>query len=252
MQYKDLQMSEPTSRASKRTGVLGYKIGMTHFWDKWGAMVPCTVIQLDRCQVTQVKTMAKDGVDSIQVGIGEKNPSKIPKAQIGHFLKYNMPPKAHMAEFKVSAENFLPVGYCLGPRHYKLGQFVDVQATSIGKGFAGTIKKWNFAQQNNSHGNSKAHRLPGSIGHAEYPGKVFKGKKMAGRLGGYNATTLNQKVVKIDTDRSLLYILGNVPGPTTGVVRVRDAIKKIERQVWDLHYPTYVPGKTDAAFADKL
>jgi len=127
-----------------------------------------------------------------------------------------------------------------------------VQATSIGKGFAGTIKKWNFVQQNNTHGNSRAHRKPGSIGHCEFPGKVFKGKKMAGRLGFENATTLNQRVVKIDTERSLLYIMGNVPGPTTGVVRVRDAVKKIERQVWDLHYPTYVPGVAGGKFDDHL
>ena len=100
-----------------------------------------------------------------------------------------------------------------------------------------------------THGNSKAHRLPGSIGNCEFPGKVFKGKKMAGRLGGYSATTLNQRVVKIDTERSLLYIMGNVPGPISGVVRVRDAAKKIERQVWDLHYPTFVPGKTAEEFS---
>ncbi len=182
-QYKDLKVTEPTGRLSKRTGVLGYKVGMTHFWDKWGALVPCTVLQLDRCQITQVKTMQKDGVDSVQVGIGEKNTDKLNKAQAGHFLKNNLPPKAHLAEFKVTPECFLPIGYCLGPRHFKIGQWVDVQATSIGKGFAGTIKKWNFSQQNMTHGNSKAHRLPGSIGNAEFPGKVFKGKKMAGRLG---------------------------------------------------------------------
>jgi len=146
----------------------------------------------------------------------------------------------------------LPVGYCLGPRHFRIGQFVDVQATSIGKGFAGTMKRWNFDGGAASHGNSKSHRAPGSIGNREFPGKVFKGKKMAGRLGFESATTLNQRVVKIDTDRSLLYVMGNVPGPITGVVRVRDAVKKIEGQVWDLHYPTYVPGQTDLKFGEKV
>ena len=178
--------------------------------------------------------------------------SKINKAQAGHFLKYNLPPKAHLAEFKVTPENFLPIGYCLGPRHFKIGQFIDVQATSIGKGTQGTMKRWNFSGGNATHGNSKAHRKPGSIGHCEFPGKVFKGKKMAGRLGFQSATVLNQRVAKIDTDRALLYVLGNVPGPTTGVVRIRDAIKKTERQVYDLLYPTYVPGKSDEAHAAKL
>ena len=113
------------------------------------------------------------------------------KAQIGHFLKYNLPPKSDIAEFRITPENFLPVGYCLGPRHFKIGQYVDVCATSIGKGTAGVIKRWNFSQQSMTHGNSKAHRAPGSIGHCEFPGKVFKGKKMAGRLGFESATTLN-------------------------------------------------------------
>jgi len=102
---------------------------------------------------------------------------------VGHYLKYNLPPKEHLAEFKVTPENFLPIGYCLGPRHFKIGQFVDVQSTSIGKGFQGTMKRWNFKGGNATHGNSKAHRLPGSIGNREFPGKVFKGKKMAGRMG---------------------------------------------------------------------
>lgn len=114
------------------------------------------------------------------------------------------------------------------------------------------MKRWNFSGGNATHGNSKAHRAAGSIGHCEFPGKVFKGKKMAGRLGFKSATTLNQKVVKIDTDRALLYVMGNIPGPIKGVVRVRDAVKKIERQVWDLHYPTYVPGMADGQFDNKL
>lgn len=108
-------------RLSKRTGVIGYKIGCTHFWDKWGKLQPCTVIQLDRCQVTQVKTEEKDGRNAIQVGIGEVNPYKMKKAQVGHLLKHNLPTKRHFAEFEVSPECFLPVGYCLGPRHFKIG-----------------------------------------------------------------------------------------------------------------------------------
>ena len=147
----------------------------------------------------------------------------------------------------------MPIGYVIGPRHFKIGQWVDVQATSIGKGFQGTIKRWNFAQQYNTHGNSKAHRLPGSIGHCEFPGKVFKGKKMAGRLGGQSATILNQKVLKVDTDRALIWVKGNVPGPISGLVRIRDAAKKIEKQVYDLRYPTFIASACeDPKEAEKL
>lgn len=126
----------------------------------------------------------------------------------------------------------------LGPGHFGIGQWVDVQAISKGKGFQGVMKRWNFSGQEASHGNSKAHRLPGSIGQCEYPGKVWKGKKMAGQMGNKNATILNQRVVRIDHERSLLYLKGNVPGPTGGLVKVRDAVKKIDKQVWDLMYPT--------------
>ena len=114
-------------------------------------------------------------------------------------MKYNLPPKRDLAEFRVTPENLLPIGYCLGPRHFKIGQFVDVQATSIGKGMQGTMKRWNFSGGNATHGNSKAHRAAGSIGNAEFPGKVFKGRKMAGRMGNKSATVFNQRIVKIDT-----------------------------------------------------
>lgn len=170
-------------RLSKRAGLLGYKVGCTHFWDKWGKLQPCTVIQIDRCQVTQVKTKEKDGVDAMQVGIGEMVPYKMKKPQVGHLLKNNLPPKKFLAEFPVSKECFLPLGYCLGPRHFKIGQLVDVCATSKGKGFQGPIKRWGFAMQNASHGVSKTHRAAGSIGMCEFPGKIFKGKKMAGHMG---------------------------------------------------------------------
>lgn len=132
--------------------------------------------------------------------------SNLKKPQAGHFLKYGLPPKQHTAEFRCSPENFLPVGYMLGPSHFRIGQFVDVQATSKGKGYQGTMKRWNFSGQEASHGNSKAHRLPGSIGQCEYPGKVWKGKKMAGQMGNKNATVLNQRIVRIDIEKQLLYI----------------------------------------------
>jgi ribosomal protein L3 len=129
----------------------------------------------------------------------------------------------------------------LGPNHFNIGQFVDVTSTSKGKGYQGVMKRWNFSGQKASHGNSKAHRLPGSIGQCEYPGKVWKGKKMAGQLGYQSATILSQRVVRIDEPRSLLYVMGNVPGAIGNLVKIRDAVKKTERQWWDLQYPTRVP-----------
>jgi len=124
--YDKLQATEPIDRHSKRVGLLGYKIGMTHFWDRWGAQTPCTVVQVDRCQVLQVKQAEKDGHDAIQVGCGEQRLRKVKRPQLGHFLKHGLPPKQHLAEFRVTPENLLPIGYLLGPRHFKLGQFVDV------------------------------------------------------------------------------------------------------------------------------
>jgi large subunit ribosomal protein L3 len=188
-----------------------------------------------------VKTKEKDGVDAIQIGIGEDRLKTLAKPQAGHYLKNNLPPKRHLAEFPVTPENFLPVGFCLGPRHFRIGQLVDVQSLSKGKGYQGPMKRWNFSGQNASHGNSLSHRRPGSIGNNEFPGKVFKGKKMAGQLGNENATVMNQMVVKIDVDRSLLYIMGNVPGCSTTPVRIRDAIKKVDKQFLTLDYPTWIP-----------
>lgn len=128
------------------------------------------------------------------------------KPQIGHLMKHNLPAKSILAEFKVTPENLLPLGYCLGPRHFKIGQFVDCRATCKGKGYQGVIKRWNFTMQNASHGVSKTHRAAGSIGMCEDPGKIFKGKKMAGHMGNHSHTAQTQKVLKIDTERSLIYI----------------------------------------------
>mmetsp|Transcript_33175 Transcript_33175/g.50837 ORF Transcript_33175/g.50837 Transcript_33175/m.50837 type:complete len:219 (-) Transcript_33175:21-677(-) len=186
--------------------------------------------------------MEKDGVNSIQVGCGEANLKKLRKPQVGHFLKNGIPPKKHLAEFPVSPESFLPVGFFMTPLHFQIGQFVDVQAVSKGKGFQGTMKRWNFSGQEASHGNSKAHRLPGSIGMCEYPGKVFKGKKMAGQMGFQNASVLSMRVVRLDVEKGLIYIHGSTPGPTGSIVRMRDAVKKTEKQWWDLQYPSYIPG----------
>ena len=141
-------------------------------------------MQIDRCQVIQVKTKERgDLVNSIQVGCGTQHTKRMKKPQAGHYLKYGLPPKRHLAEFMVTPENLLPIGYFLGPRHFHIGQFVDVQAVSKGKGYQGVMKRWNFSGQPATHGNSKTHRHAGSIGMCEFPGKIFKGKKMAGHLG---------------------------------------------------------------------
>lgn len=161
---------------------------MTSIFDKWGKMHPVTVIQLDRCQVVQIKeNINGKGDHNIQVGAGEGNIEMIKKPQLGHFLKHNVPIKRHLAEFRVTKDNFLPIGYMIGPSYFKVGNFVDVIGTSKGKGFQGTIKRWNFRHQFMTHGNSLSHRAPGALQGCEEPGRVFRGKKMAGRLGGESA-----------------------------------------------------------------
>lgn len=228
----DVTHTPPIHRDSLRCGAIGYKIGMTHIFGKWGESIPCTVIQLDRCQVIQIKEDI-DGklTHKIQVGAGEGNIKTIKKAQLGHFLNAGVPIKKHTAEFQVTRENFLPVGYMIGPSFFKVGNFVDVQGTTKGKGFQGTIKRWNFKHQAFTHGNHKAHRAPGALQGCTEPGKVFKGKKMAGQMGNKNSTQFSSKVIRVDTPRSLLYVKGSVPGSIGGLVKIRDAHKKMHKQI---------------------
>mmetsp|Transcript_17751 Transcript_17751/g.20513 ORF Transcript_17751/g.20513 Transcript_17751/m.20513 type:complete len:250 (+) Transcript_17751:93-842(+) len=209
----DVQYHPPISKEPRRCGAIGYKIGMTTIFDKWGVGIPCTVIQLDRCQVVQVKKSPKEGGRNyIQVGAGEVNMNTIKKPQLGHFIKAGVPVKKHLAEFTVTAENMLPVGYMIGPSHFKIGNFVDLKGTSKGKGWQGVIKRWNFSEQSWTHGNTKHHRAQGALQGREEPGKVFKGKKMAGKMGNQSATHYSSKVIRIDNERSLLYVKGPVPG----------------------------------------
>ena len=203
---------------------------MTQFFDRWGVCTPCTVVHIDRNQVTEVYTLEKNGFNAVSVGMGEMNMKRVTKSYAGQFLRYGLPPKAHVFTFKVTPENFLPPGYFLGPRHFSIGQYVDVKSISIGKGTQGVMKRWNMSGGAASHGNSLAHRSVGSIGQREFPGKVWKGKKMAGKMGNEQVTVYNQPIVKIDHERSLIYIRGQVPGPTSAIVRIRDAFKKRDRQ----------------------
>mmetsp|Transcript_5923 Transcript_5923/g.5081 ORF Transcript_5923/g.5081 Transcript_5923/m.5081 type:complete len:332 (+) Transcript_5923:42-1037(+) len=228
--------SVPIHPDSRRCGAIGYKMGMTSLFDKWGVEVPCTVLQIDRCQVIQLKENVNGKLKhKIQVGSGEGNIKTIKKPQLGHFLNAGVPIKKHLTEFDVTRENFLPIGYMIGPSHFKTGNFVDLQATTKGKGTQGTIKRWNFKHQFFTHGNSKAHRKPGALQGCEEPGKVFKGKKMAGKMGNTKSTHENSMVIRVDNGRSLLYVKGACPGPIGGMVRIKDAYKKMMKQKRDVN-----------------
>jgi large subunit ribosomal protein L3 len=243
-----IQPVEEPKPMSRRSGVLGYKVGMTSAYDKWGHMIPLTVLQIDRCQVIRSKTVTQDGYDSLLLGCGEKSLNTLTKPMLGVFLQANVPPKLNLAEFRISPENALPVGYMLGVRHFNIGQYVDVKAKSKGKGFSGVMKRWNFDGQPASHGCSVSHRMPGSTGQRQDPGRVFKGKKMAGRLGNENITVRRLLVYKIDFERSLLFIKGSVPGPMHRLIEISDAYYHWQDNIGKLNYPTFVyqQGKTYA------
>lgn len=229
----------------KRTGLLTKKLGMTRVFNEDGQHVPVTVLQLDGCQVTAVRNKEKDGYTALQLGIGKAKVKNVSKAMRGHFAKANLEPKKRLAEFRVSEDALLEVGAELKADHFKAGQFVDVISTSIGKGFAGPMKRWNFGGLRATHGVSIRHRSHGSTGHRQDPGRVFKGKKMAGHLGDKRITTLNLQVVAVDADQGLVFIKGSVPGGEGAYVLVRDAIKNPRPKV------KQVPKKEDKKKAEK-
>ena len=205
-------------------GLVGRKSGMTRVFTEAGASVPVTVIEVEPNRVVQVKTPEKDGYFAIQVTTGKR--TRLQKPMAGHFAKAGAGAGRGLWEFRVdSVGDELNPGSEIGIDQFEAGQKVDVRGLSKGKGFAGTIKRWNFRGQDNSHGNSLSHRAPGSIGQCQTPGRVFKGKKMAGQLGNSRVTIQNLEVVRVDTERNLLLIKGAVPGPAGGDVHVRPAIK---------------------------
>jgi len=208
---------------SRRTGVLAVKCGMTSIWDSWGVRHPVTVLKVDGCQVTQVKDSAKHGYTALQVGMGEKKSKRVTKPLRGHFEAANVQPRQHVVEFRVSEDAILPTGTEIFAAHFLPGQKVDVCGTSIGKGFAGVMKRWNFKGGRATHGNSKAHRSAGSTGQCQDPGKVWPGKKMAGHLGNERVTVKNLEVYSVDVEQNLLLVRGHVPGSKGGVIRVSDA-----------------------------
>lgn len=209
-----------------RTGIIATKLGMTRVFSEEGRDIPVTVLQVKDLQVTQQLTDEKNGYTAIQVGEGNAKPSRIAKPQLGHFAKAKVEPKKNLKEFRVSAENMLEVGSEIKTDIFSEGQYVDVQGTTIGKGFAGAMKRHNFGGMRASHGVSISHRAHGSTGQCQDPGKVFKGKKMAGQMGNRTRTQQNLQVVQIDADRGLLLIKGSVPGAKGSLVRVIDAVKK--------------------------
>ncbi|MCI5059831.1 MAG: 50S ribosomal protein L3 [Alphaproteobacteria bacterium] len=209
-----------------RTGVIARKEGMTRIFTEDGVQIPVTVLKLDDCQVTAVREQDKHGYSAVQLGAGKAKVNRTSKAMRGVYAKAKVEPKKKVAEFRVSPENLLEVGAELVANHFVEGQYVDVCATSKGKGFAGAMKRHNFGGMRATHGVSVSHRAHGSTGQCQDPGKVFKGKKMAGHMGAERVTVQSLKVAAIDMDQNLVLVKGAVPGPKSGWVYITDAVKK--------------------------
>ncbi|GAB6067943.1 50S ribosomal protein L3 [Methylothermus subterraneus] len=208
-------------------GVVGRKCGMTRVFTEEGQSIPVTVVQVEEHRVTQLRTLERDGYRAVQVTTGRCKPSRLTKPEAGHFAKAGVEPGRGLWEFRLEpgeGEN-LQVGETLQVE-FEVGQYVDVSGLTIGKGFAGTIKRHHFNSQDASHGNSLSHRVPGSIGQNQTPGRVFKGKRMAGRMGNVRRTVQNLQIVAVDKERNLLLIKGSIPGHKGADVIVRPAVKK--------------------------
>ena len=209
-----------------RSGVIAKKVGMTRLFMDDGKQIPVTVLQLDKLQVVANRTPEKDGYSAVQLGAGSAKAKRTSQAMRGHFAAAKVEPKRKIAEFRVAPENVIAVGEEITANHYFEGQFVDVCGTSIGKGFAGAMKRHNFGGLRATHGVSISHRSHGSTGQCQDPGKVFKGKKMAGHMGAAKVTTQNLQVIRTDADRGLIMVKGAVPGSKGGWVTIKDAVKK--------------------------
>jgi large subunit ribosomal protein L3 len=209
-----------------RTGLLAQKLGMTRIFTDDGNHIPVSVLKIENCQVIAVRTQEKDGYTAVQLGVGIAKTKNVSKPQRGHFAKAKVEPKARLAEFRVSEDALLEVGAEITAAHFVAGQYVDVVGISIGKGFAGAMKRHNFAGLRASHGVSVSHRSHGSTGQRQSPGKMFKNKKMAGHLGAERVTTQSLEVIAADAERGVLMIKGAVPGSPGGFVLVKDAAKR--------------------------
>ena len=208
-----------------RSGVIAQKVGMTRVYNDAGEHVPVTVLRLQNCQVVAQRTEEKNGYTAVQLGVGLAKAKNTTKPMRGHFAAAKVEPKAKLAEFRVSTDNMLDVGAEITAEHFIAGQKVDVTGTSVGKGFAGAMKRHNFAGLRATHGVSVSHRSHGSTGQCQDPGKVFKGKRMAGHMGSTRVTTQNLEIVSTDSDRGLILVKGAVPGSKGSWIIVKDAIK---------------------------
>jgi large subunit ribosomal protein L3 len=215
-------MSSPERTLS---GILGEKLGMTQIFDDSGRVVPVTVVKAGPCVVSQVRTPEKDGYSAVQLAFGEKDPRRVNRPQKGHFAKAGVPARRYVAELRTADASTFTLGQEITVGAFEAGARVDVTGTSKGKGTAGVMKRHNFKGLSSSHGTQRKHRSPGSIGACATPGRVFKGVRMAGRLGHARTTVLNLTVAAVDTERDLLLVRGAVPGPVGGLVLVRTAVK---------------------------
>jgi len=209
-----------------RSGVIAQKVGMTRVFTEAGEHIPVTVLKLGNCQVVGHRTEEKNGYVALQLGSGSRKTVYMPKAERGQFAVAKVEPKRQVEEFRVSADAMIPVGAEILADHFVVGQFVDVTGTSVGKGFAGGMKRWNFGGLRATHGVSVSHRSIGSTGGRQDPGKTWKNKKMPGHMGVDRITTLNLRVVQTDVERGLILVEGAVPGSKSGWIGVRDAVKK--------------------------
>ncbi len=211
-----------------RTGLIGKKIGSSSYFDNTGMMIPVTLVKIEDCIVSDIKTKEKNGYNAIQIssiedGLKLKN---VNKAQKKLFTKNKINPKRHLKEFRIDESNFLEIGKTINASHFQKGQSVDITGISIGKGFAGSMKRHNFSGGRASHGASVSHRSHGSTGNSQDPGRVFKGKKMAGHMGARTVTKQNLKIIEIDDKNKLLIVKGSIPGKRNSIVLIKDAVKK--------------------------
>ena len=230
-----------------RSGVIAKKLGMTRVFTDEGVNVPVTVLRMENVQVVSQRTEDRHGYTAVQLGAGRAKVKNVSKPLRGHYAVAKVEPKRKMVEFRVSNDNLIGVGEEIIAAHYLPGQYVDVTGTTIGKGFAGAMKRHNFGGLRASHGVSVSHRSHGSTGQCQDPGKVFKGKKMAGHMGNTRVTTQNIQVVSIDVDRGLIFVKGAVPGPKGGWVTLKDAVKKPAHS--DAIYPAALRSKEEEAVA---
>ena len=232
-----------------RSGVIAQKVGMTRVFTDAGEHVPVTVLKMDGCQVVAHRTMEKNGYTALQLGIGHAKVKNVSKAERERFARAEVEPKLRIEEFRVDENGIIPVGAEITADHFVPGQFVDVSGVTLGKGFAGPMKRWNFGGLRATHGVSVSHRSHGSTGGRQDPGKTFKNKKMAGHMGVERVTTLNLRVVQTDVARGLILVEGAVPGHAGGWIRVRDAVKKALPK--DVPVPGKFRVKGDGAAAEE-